>query len=54
MTAHLPNREDATDVAAAGDTVTLIWESAAAYPVGTPTTDHLSAAVNPDGAPHTL
>ena len=53
LTAHLPNREDATDVAAAGDTVTLIWESAAAYPVDAPT-DRLSAAVNPDGAPHTL
>ena len=33
LTAHLPNRQNAEEVAAVGTTVTLVWDTDAAYPV---------------------
>lgn len=33
LVAHLPNRENAEDVAEVGSTVTLLWHSSAAFPI---------------------
>ncbi len=53
LTAHLPNRQNADEVAAVDTAVTLVWDTAAAYPVAE-STHSPSGAAHSGGASHTL
>ncbi|MBK6763804.1 MAG: ABC transporter ATP-binding protein [Micrococcales bacterium] len=53
LTAHLPNRQNADEVAAVDTAVTLVWDTAAAYPVAE-SAHSPSGAAHSGGASHTL
>ena len=53
LMAHVPNRENAEDVADVGSAVTLLWDTGAAFPVAV-SQDNPSGVAEPGGATHTL
>jgi putative spermidine/putrescine transport system ATP-binding protein len=53
LTAHVPNTQNAEDVAAAGAAVALVWDAEAAFPVAD-TPDTPSGTADPGGTTHTL